>query len=568
MDDNRYCVGISDNLDAGTAQVDGRGRIVSAINEERLSRRKMHAGFPLLSARRLAEEDGHSRRHVELVAMAGYESFLGDLGDAYQWYYQSRLLPRLPMIEPVVRAGKKLFLMRGRLWRSHRGEAGRLFGRDGARPGIRVVDHHLAHAAGAYYTSGFDEALILTMDGYGDGCSSAEWVGRGHEIKLLRRHGWGATVAHLYSRVTQFLGFRPHLHEGKVTGLAAYGDPGSCRPEMEKLLWLDAEGVVDSAPFLRIGFDRARLDRILGRFSREEIAAALQSRSEEVIVGWAKAALRATGMKNLAVAGGVFANVKINKCLHEIEGVESLWVFPHMGDGGLAAGAALAHVRPDPSPMEHALFGPAFTDGQIKEILDSKGIPARKVEPIEREIAARLARGETVARFSGPMEFGPRALGNRSILCRADDPSVNDWLNRKLKRTEFMPFAPVTLAEYGDRCYRGLGGAARSAEFMTVCFDCTEEFRRTCAGAVHVDRTARPQLVRREVNPGLHRILTEYNRITGVPSMINTSFNIHEEPIVHSPEEAIRAFEQGGLDCLAIGNFIVEGKGRGLNGRR
>ena len=558
----QYIAAISDNLDAGVALVDGRGRIQLAINEERFCRRKMVAAFPELTVRHLLDRTLIGGDGVELVAIAGYESFMGDLSDAYRWYYGNPILPRLPQSEVLVRIAKKLFLFMGKVHRFRRGHIERLFAEKGGKPTIRVVDHHRAHAASAFYSSGFDEALVLTMDGYGDGCSSTEWRGRGRDLLPIRRHGWGATVAHLYSRITQFLGFRPHLHEGKVTGLAAYGDPRSCRTQIEGLLWIDENGIVDSAPFLRLGFDRARLERLLGRFSREEISAALQDRSEEVVVEWARRALRASGLKNLAVAGGVFANVKINQRLHELDEVDRLWVFPHMGDGGLAVGSALSDLAPQPTPLEHAFLGPAFDDVEIESALTGAGISYQRPPSIEGDVVARLADGQVVARFAGAMEFGPRALGNRSILYRADDPSVNDWLNRKLKRTEFMPFAPVTLAEEAEQCYIGLAGAAHAAEFMTVCFRCTDAFTRMSTGAVHVDGTARPQIVRKEANPGLHRILREYQRITGSHTAINTSFNIHEEPIVHTPREAIRAFEEAELDCLAIGSFVVEAPGK------
>jgi len=156
------------------------------------------------------------------------------------------------------------------------------------------------------------------------------------------------------------------------------------------------------------------------------------------------------------------------------------------------------------------------------------------------------------------MEYGPRALGNRSILYHAREPEVNQWLNTRLGRTEFMPFAPVTLFEAREKCYHNIKGAEHAAEFMTITFDCTDFMRESCPAAVHVDGTARPQLIRREVNPGYYDILTEYEKLSGIPSLINTSFNMHEEPIVNSPEDAVRAFLQGALDYLAIGPFLVK----------
>jgi carbamoyltransferase len=185
-------------------------------------------------------------------------------------------------------------------------------------------------------------------------------------------------------------------------------------------------------------------------------------------------------------------------------------------------------------------------------------VPYRHAPHAAEEIAALISEGYVVARVVGRMEYGPRALGNRSILYRPDDPSVNDWLNERLKRTEFMPFAPSTLAEDADQCFRNMEGARDTARFMTITFDCTDEMRRSCPGVVHVDGTARPQVVSESDNPSYYAILKEFKRLTGLSSIVNTSFNIHEEPIVCTPEDALRAFQIGHLDVLAIGPFLVE----------
>jgi carbamoyltransferase len=177
---------------------------------------------------------------------------------------------------------------------------------------------------------------------------------------------------------------------------------------------------------------------------------------------------------------------------------------------------------------------------------------------VEREIGRRLAEGAVVARFNGRMEYGPRALGNRTIFYQATDPSVNYWMNDALKRTEFMPFAPIVMAEHAGQCFNNIEGAENTARFMTITFDCTEWMAKTCPGVVHVDNTARPQLVSERDNPSAYWILKEYYRLTGIPCLINTSFNMHEEPIVCSPDDAIRAFKLGSLDYLAIGNWVAQ----------
>jgi carbamoyltransferase len=208
-------------------------------------------------------------------------------------------------------------------------------------------------------------------------------------------------------------------------------------------------------------------------------------------------------------------------------------------------------------PLPNVFWGPSFECRQILTALQEAKLPFEQYEHIEPKIAALIADGHVVARFNGRMEYGPRALGNRSILFHAKEPDVNQWLNQRLGRTEFMPFAPATLYDKRHECYRNVNGAEYAAQFMTITFDCTEKMKRECPAAVHVDGTARPQLVSAESNPSFHKILTEYYKLTGIPSLINTSFNMHEEPIVCTPADAIRAFLQGNLDYLAIGNFLV-----------
>jgi carbamoyltransferase len=203
-------------------------------------------------------------------------------------------------------------------------------------------------------------------------------------------------------------------------------------------------------------------------------------------------------------------------------------------------------------------FGPSFSDAEIERAVAKERLPAERVTDIEHTVAKLLAQGYVVARFAGRMEYGPRALGNRSILYQATDSTVNDWLNKRLNRTEFMPFAPVTLAEFADQCYEDLPGARYPAQFMTITFKCTEWMKKNCPAVVHVDGTARPQIIHQETNPSYYRIVDEYRKLTGLPSLINTSFNMHEEPIVCSPSDALRAFTDGGLDYLAIGNYLLE----------
>ena len=254
------------------------------------------------------------------------------------------------------------------------------------------------------------------------------------------------------------------------------------------------------------------------------------------------------------LSGGVFANVRLNQIIFELEGVEKINVHPGMTDAGLGVGAALYgyhHFRNalgldyEPYALSNVYFGSEFSKEEIRETLESEGVIYHEPEDLNKTIAKLLAEDKVVGRFTGRMEYGPRALGNRSILYSTKDKSVNDWLNKQLDRTEFMPFAPVTLEEFADDCYlvgEGKKEPFDTARFMTITFDCTEEMKKKSPAVVHIDGTARPQVIRKEDNEDYHEILMEYQKLTGIPNLVNTSFNLHEEPIVENPAQALHAF--------------------------
>jgi carbamoyltransferase len=421
---------------------------------------------------------------------------------------------------------------------------------------LKRVEHHLSHAANAYYTSGFDSALIVTLDGYGSGLAGS--INTGRDGKIERVHGleFPHSLGTFYETVTSALGFTPSRHEGKIVGLAAYGDP-EILGDLLRRRFVHSNGGFRIVETSNVYFSRL----LAAHFPKIDVAAAYQRVLEEVAVAYVSQYVKKTGLKNLVLSGGVIANVKLNQRLRQIDGVESIFVHPNMGDGGCGTGAALAEFAGSEATrhrINDVYFGPSYTADEIVDALKRAQLPFTHYQPVEPKIAMLLAAGKVVARFDGRMEYGPRALGNRSILYHAKEPAVNQWLNQRLGRTEFMPFAPATLYEHRDANYIDMKGAEYAAQFMTLTFDCTESMKRDCPAAVHVDGTARPQLVSAEGSPSFHRILTEYYKLTGIPSVINTSFNMHEEPIVCSPDDAVRAFLQGNLDYLAIGEFLVE----------
>lgn len=437
------------------------------------------------------------------------------------------------------------------------------------------VCHQASHAASAFWPSGFDEALVLTYDG---GVQNCPWFGglykanRKEGVEALDRFPSThyAKITTLYSIVTSLSGFTPNKHEGKITGLAAYGKPTErCRDIMANLLTTDDYYLMERAAewfFMYSGnippvllTDESKRLKLLERFEgvgREEMAATVQAMAEEHVIGILDNAKQlGWNSGSICLAGGLFANVKINQLVKEI-GFEKVFVAPPMTDDGTALGAALYVASKkesfDPPKLDHMFLGHAFEERDVVGALENYSVSYKKLDDPAKHIANILAEGKTVGVFQGAMEFGPRALGSRSILCQATDKTVNETLNEKLSRTEFMPFAPIARAEDTRELFLDVEGAEHTAEFMTITFDCTESMKAKCPGVVHIDGTARPQLVHRAKNPLIHDILTSYKEITAAPCLVNTSFNVHEEPIVRTPEDAIKGFLEAGLDCLYL----------------
>jgi carbamoyltransferase len=561
-----------------TAAILEDGRIVAAVAEERLCRKKMATGVPRQAIDEVLRLAGLAPADVDRVAIAQRVSVFQPQPTEWTGWFDgqqpqhvsgfdrlgSALAPILGHFPP---AWKTHHLLKGLVFRERREALPRLLREEhGISAPARFYDHHYCHATSAYYTSGLPEALVVTLDGGGDGLSGSVWAGRDGRLRRLARVDSFNSLGNFYSYITALCGFRAEKHEGKITGLAAYGKPAYADILRQFVGYREPGKIRYLIPVYHRSALRQLADRLPPDFDRADLAASVQLVLEEVGVAFVRHWLRRTGLRDLAVAGGVFANVKLNQRVHELEEVDRFFVHPAMDDSGLAVGGALALLavqRPGPSAelvgtLPDVYLGPAYRDEEIVQAIEEAGFEPRPQADIHASIAEQLARGRVVARFQGRMEYGPRALGARSILYRADDPSVNDWLNDQLQRTEFMPFAPATLAEHAHRCFRRIEGAESSARFMTVTFDCTEEMKRTSPGVVHLDGTARPQIVDPGTAPDLHGILLAYHQRTGVPSIVNTSFNMHEEPIVCSPADALRAFRLGHLDCLAIGDHLVE----------
>ncbi|MBL8897452.1 MAG: carbamoyltransferase [Planctomycetes bacterium] len=532
----------------------------SAMGEERLSRVKQHAGFP-----RRAIQELLRRAKVELGAIdAVVYPFM-------PWWVEGRrmaagYLRDLPFAltngDPL---GQKFrHLKEYAKWcvravhyhRNYHRELVNGLREIGLISKLHRIDHHHAHAAAAHLTSGFESSLAVTLDWYGGGLSGSVNRCTPQGIERLRSFRYPHSTGLFYAQVTKALGFKPSRHEGKIVGLAAYGDP-KLLGEQVLARWVRGNGDLR----YRSGMDASFVQQLAKQHTREDVAAAYQHALEVIVTELIEWWVAKTGIGNVTLAGGVAANVKMNQRIAAGKGVRQVFIHPDMGDGGTGTGAVLAYLmerQPVRSEEWRTCFlGPAYSEAEMEASLRKAGLEPLRAEKGLRSVAEKLHAGKVVARFGGAMEYGPRALGNRSILYPAQDPTVNDWLNKRLARSEFMPFAPVTLAEHAAARYVGYERFRTAARFMTITCDCTELMRKESPAAVHVDGTARPQVVTREENPDYYEILRHYHELSGVPTLVNTSFNMHEEPIVCSPDDAVRAFLLGNLDYLSMGPFLV-----------
>jgi carbamoyltransferase len=539
------------------------GKLRYALGEERISRRKLHKGFPGGAVTEILDRAGLEPADIDVVAypFSPWPKESRQILAAFLRELVPGLCSGLPLKSKIVHHGRHAVWTREAIGfhRQFHRELDRELAALGLKGKKEIIEHHEAHAAAAFYTSNFPDALVVTVDWYGSGLAGSVSVAHAEKgIRRIKNIPFPHSMGMFYAGVTAALGFTPNRHEGKIVGLAAYARPG------ELLDRVMARFRQRPGDFRWIGsFDNRFTRELCRNYPREQVAAAYQIALERVVAEFVAHYVRETGLKRVALAGGVFANVKLNQRIYEIPGVEAVYVHPGMGDGGTGMGAALAALmrrdRVRPFRLENAFLAPPAPAGEVEALLRAEGVPyERMADPAER-IAELLAADNVVARYAGAREYGPRALGNRSILYPATDPTVNDWLNKRLGRSEFMPFAPATLIEEAERCYLNHRGAEYTAEFMTITFDCTDYMKKTSPAAVHVDGTARPQLVHPERNPGFYGILKAYHERTGIPTVINTSFNMHEEPIVKTPEDALRAFRQGRLPYLVLDDLLVTG---------
>jgi carbamoyltransferase len=552
------------------------GELVAAAEEERFNRTKHCAGFPALAARWCLEDAGLEPAQLEHVAIG--RDPLANLGAKLR-----RLASRPPSVSFARSRARNASRVRGGGIRSSLAAALGV-SESSLTATVHAVEHHRAHAASAFFASPFDQAAVLTLDGLGDFASTMLAVGNGNRLDITGRVLFPHSLGIFYTALTQWLGFPHYGDEGKVMGLAPYGDPERYLEAMRKIarsenglfrLGLEyfthhTKGVEmtwrDGSPTVRSIFS-PRLEQELGpaRSTAEElatrhidVAAALQARLEELVLELAGALAISTGSPNLCLAGGVALNAVANGRIRPETRFEELYVQPAAGDSGTAVGAALdvwcsTLGKPRGAAIRHAYYGPAYDDGAVESAL--AGVEAERLgdNALFRLVAKRLAAGDVVGWFQGRMELGPRALGNRSILADPRSREMKDVLNARVKHREsFRPFAPSVLAERTGEWF----AQSYTSPFMVLVYEVLPEKRKLVPAITHVDGTGRLQTVHEAASPRYHRLISEFDRLTGVPMLLNTSFN-ESEPIVMSPDDALETFAKTRIDLLVLGNYVV-----------
>jgi carbamoyltransferase len=559
-------LGIHDGEEAGVALVID-GRVVFAANEERYSRKKMHFGFPFLSLQKLFEYTGTGPGDIDQVAV-GFEAMVGRPGQGYDYEAKPQLHRRaysaltrtfggVMNTRPAIYGSLQVLKLLSR----NKEELRRNLADAGVTAPVHFFNHHLTHAASAYYTSGRDDALIVTSDGGGDGVSGGVYIGRGGAIEHKSSFSKLNSAGIFWEIITQLCGFDPERHGGKITGLAAYSDGAQAYPLLSEIYGHNsrAGGMVNHGKLaFRDAFEHVQAR--CGHLGMEELSAGAQRILEESFVNTVRDSHARYGRAHVLLAGGTFANVRLNQKILEVPGIESVYVHPNMGDGGIAVGSALLlaaqHGDARPHELRDVYWGDDWSDAAIRAELErSDGVEWKRLDDPADAIGDAMANRKVVGVFQGRMEYGPRALGHRSILAEPTDTTMMDWLNKRLSRTEFMPFAPIVIEEEAPRFFEDFARSAYPSRFMTICMACTPYCIEKAPGVVHRDGTARPQSVREDTDPYTYRALRAYERRTGLPLAINTSFNKHEAPIVGSPADAIDELKRRSVDVLYLENY-------------
>jgi carbamoyltransferase len=542
------------------------GEVVAACQEERLSRKRHDSAFPSRAVKYVLKEAGIGPADLDAVG-----------------FYDKPLLKFERMLSTYVATFPRSFNSFRKampLWIHEKLWMPSLIRKE-LRPykgPILFAEHHMSHAASCFLVSPFEEAAILTVDGVGEWATASFGVGRGTDITLFKEIRFPHSLGLLYSAFTYYLGFKVNSAEYKVMGLAPYGKPVHFDRIMSDMVHLNEDGSFKlNMKYFSYDYGLTMTNGAFSEFfggpprkpetwmtEREfDIAASVQKVCEEVVLRMVRYIHRETGLTNLCMAGGVALNCVANGRVIRETPIKELFVQPAAGDAGGAVGVAhylynTLEKEPRGKPWAHAYLGPEYRDEEIAQYLEANGIPHRRLARAEllSETARLIADGNVIGWFQGRMEFGPRALGGRSILADPRDPKMRDTLNVKIKfREGFRPFAPSVLA---DKAAEWFDIDCESPYMLLVAQ--VREGKRVIPSVTHVDNSARLQTVTREQNALYYDLIAEFEKVTGVPIVINTSFNVRGEPIVCTPHDAYLCFMRTNMDQLVLGSFLLDKK--------
>ncbi len=560
-----YILGLNDSNSAVAIIQDGK--LLAAVREERFDRIKFSDAYPQRAVEYCLRVAGIKLTDLDHIVFAwnpGHE--LEPQESAAAIRYHKDFLHYIPnnLLRHISgdKSNKKIEFIEETL------------GLKNSNINIHFIPHHSAHAAGTFFVSPYDRAAILTIDAYGDDITHQFFIGENNTIKSLGKTQFPHSLGQVYAAITQFLGFRANCDEWKVMGLAAYGHQ-TYYEQFARIIRFDCQ-----RGELRFDLDfftyyfwspRRYSDQFTEVFGNErysyqeigqrhmDIAASFQKRVEDVVLEMCRYLAEKTGLDTLCLSGGVAMNSKMNGRILLESPFSKVWVQPSADDAGTSIGACfyfwnqiLANKRN--FIMDHDYWGPGFSDDEIKKALDDSSIDYEVLEHPERTAARAISEGKVIGWFQGRMESGQRALGNRSLLADPRDPKMKEKINALIKHREwFRPFAPSVLAEY-QKDYFESGFAS---PFMQMVYPVREEKKPSIPAVVHNDGTGRLQTVSKETNCRYWNLIEEFRKITGVPLVLNTSFNDNDEPIVCTPKEAIRTFFGTGIHELYIGKYRV-----------
>ncbi len=563
-----YIIGLSCYYHDSAACILKDGELIAAAEEERFNRKKHFNGFPKLAIQYCLEEAGIEIDDVKYIVYyeKPFPKFLRIL-ESYitQW---PRSFAAFRRAVPLWIKGR--LNMRRQLAKELNVEEERFF----------FSDHHLSHSASAFFVSPFEEAAILTEDGVGEWDTTTIGYGKSNKLSIEKQIRFPHSIGLLYSAITAYLGFRVMDAEWKVMGLAPYGEPkyvdkfrelidikedGSFRLDMKYFAFLYSYKNTINRKFEKLfGRKQRKRGEEIDQFFTD-IAASGQKLVEEIIVKIAKHLHKTYKTDNLVIAGGVGLNSVANWRIMEETGFKNIFIQPAAGDSGGAIGAAFSFYHQTLGKarkfrMDHALLGPSFSDKQIKDTLDQYNAKYEEIKDEKKlidKVAGLLAEDKVIGWFQGRMEFGPRALGNRSILANPQNPEMKEILNSKVKfREKFRPFAPSVLKEKASKYFE----IDIEAPYMLLIPPVREEMKKRLPAITHVDGSARLQTVDKNTNPRYHALLSAFEKKGGVPVLLNTSFNVRGEPIVCTPEDAYSCYMRTGIDALIVGNCILTEK--------